>query len=272
MAAAGSRKDWRAQRSPIPIRPRDVRERWHGSLSRGGVVEGEGHSRHSCSAPLEHASGLGAIVAPQRLSSCEENLMRNTLEQRENLQHLGEENRLISTPRRRHDGHEDSEERKRLGFGETPFKQMPTISPLESGRRRAALENSLQSPIRQDCIAQLETGSHFDSRLPVKLLEHELGCGEGLTPKLDSAFRASEERCLRNRGNHESGYKPSSSSYAQRQSIVTQPVDSRRSFRSKESPKRSTMPCQIRRSSPTVRSRCRKARENSTSHAACGGA
>jgi len=297
---AGARREWRAQRSPIPIRARDVRERRHGRFltpALGGVVENEMHCGHACPASLRILGDFDAKeTSPQRVAPCGEHVIAAALEQRENSQRLvsllaprtlgtsltsgissagkrendptmtAEANQLVTTPRRRHDGHECSEERKRLGFGETPFKQMPAISPFESGKRRAALENSLQSPMAQDCFAQ-----PVDSRFPVKLLEHELGFDEGAAPKIDLALHVSEARLLEHRSNQESGSESRRSPYQQRVRNAMQPVRPRVSIHARESQKRGSLTCSIRRSSPIGRSQC-KADGSSSSYAACGGA
>jgi hypothetical protein len=241
--AAGNtiaRKVWRAQRSPIPIRARDVRERRHGfsiSAPPGGVVEQEFPCGNACQAPSRSSADAEAKTSSSQCVA----------------------NQPVTKAGRRHDSRECSEERERLGFGETPFKQMPEISSPESARRQAALENSLHDGFAQQYLLGLR-GTQHDSRFPLEIVKHELGLDEdSLAPKVDLASHVSEGRRpaqLSKQGAHNRSSKQLSALTVYN---AAQPVKPRASIHSRVSPKRCSQT--VRRSSPAGRS-----------HAACGGA
>lgn len=307
---AGPRKEWKAKRAPIPIRARDVRERRHGTAADlGGAVESVLPCGNTCPASQSLAQPESKMTNGQQYAAIRDvGSIPAASEQHGSLERFGsslssrvlgapcetslpvkgvcdsalpaESNHRVTTPRRRNDGQECSEERKRLGFGETPLKQMPEISPLESGKRRAALENSLLSPSIEGGGAQHQpiedVAPHFDSLPPVKFLEEELRVGESITRKEDVALHAFETRPQEHRSRQKLATRSTSPKSALHQvPHYAQPLKSRATCYSRLPPTRCFQTSSIRRSSPSGSIRCTKGDAGSlrsSSPAACGGA
>lgn len=102
--ASGNIKEWKPHRAPIPIRARDVQER---------------RSVNTSSSPTLATIPAPPDSPPQRIAPG----------QATDIEVFSDE--CPATPKCRSHAAESPEEQKRLGFGETPLRQMPAPSPQD---------------------------------------------------------------------------------------------------------------------------------------------
>lgn len=219
MDCGTSVKGWRPQRSPIPIRARDVRGRRFpsGSISPRKAVQKAAPSVFMPLPGMDSPSPSGvvrlaavevvvgglaalptpsfcppasALPIPSAPSVREQYAAEVALQQyvASGLDRPTEDSISPATPRRwRRHTSEPFEEKKRLGFGETPLKQIPAPSPLpgESGSCqnaapllrasvpcralafRAAAPSPVPRPVRPSQAGQVAT-KHQGRRSPSK--------------------------------------------------------------------------------------------------------